>query len=175
MPRRRSPSRSSDSRRRSPPRKSRKVPAVASHRGVTVRASDAEIQRSDVSSESRSRSRRGRGGDRGDKGDKGDEKLGKPLPEWGNIGIIQELKPAGIGFIRPHSGKVDDKDLFFHKSALKNSSFDTLAIGDECTYEAVLDETKGKAAAKNIVLKNGSSGGGGRRGGRDDSRDRRRR
>lgn len=35
---------------------------------------------------------------------------------------LQELKPAGIGFIRPHSGKVDDKDLFFHKSALKNSS-----------------------------------------------------
>jgi len=26
----------------------------------------------------------------------------------------------------------------------------------------VLDETKGKAAAKNIVLKNGNSGGGGR-------------
>ena len=40
-------------------------------------------------------------------------------------------------------------------------SFDALAIGDECTYEAVLDETKGKAAAKNIVLKNGNSGGGG--------------
>ena len=36
--------------------------------------------------------------------------------------LLQELKPAGIGFIRPHSGKVDDKDLFFHKSALKNSS-----------------------------------------------------
>eukprot|EP00435_Cladocopium_sp_Y103_P047550 s311_g14.t1 len=152
MPRRRSPSRS-DSRRRSPPRKSRK--------------------------ESRSRSRRGRDGGRDGRdgrGDKADEKLGKPLPEWGTIGIIQELKPAGIGFIRPHSGKVDDKDLFFHKSALKNSSFDALAIGDECTYEAVLDETKGKAAAKNIVLKNGNSGGGGgRRGGRDDSRDRRRR
>ena len=42
-------------------------------------------------------------------------------------------------------------------------SFDALAIGDECTYEAVLDETKGKAAAKNIVLKNGNSGGGGGR------------
>ncbi|CAE7220314.1 def6 [Symbiodinium microadriaticum] len=102
-----------------------------------------------------------------------DEKLGPPLPEWGSIGIIQELKAAGIGFIRPHSGKVDDKDLFFHKSALKNSSFDALQIGDECTYEAVLDEAKGKAAAKNIVLKNGGPprrGGGGGGGGRDDSR-----
>ncbi|CAE7720328.1 unnamed protein product [Symbiodinium pilosum] len=140
----------SDSRRRSPPRKSRK--------------------------ESRSRSRRGgRGGEA-----KAEEKLGPPLPEWGTIGIIQELKAAGIGFIRPHSGKVDDKDLFFHKSALKNSSFDALQIGDECTYEAVLDEAKGKAAAKNIVLKNGGmpprrGGGGGGGGGRDDSRDRRRR
>mmetsp|Transcript_11970 Transcript_11970/g.28590 ORF Transcript_11970/g.28590 Transcript_11970/m.28590 type:complete len:151 (-) Transcript_11970:23-475(-) len=150
MPRRRSPSRS-DSRRRSPPRKSRK--------------------------ESRSRSAPRKGGRGGEA--KADEKLGPPLPEWGSIGIIQELKAAGIGFIRPHSGKVDDKDLFFHKSALKNSSFDALQIGDECTYEAVLDEAKGKAAAKNIVLKNGGpprrGGGGGGGGGRDDSRDRRRR
>eukprot|EP00439_Symbiodinium_sp_Y106_P053462 s3241_g7.t1 len=126
----------SDSRRRSPPRKSRK--------------------------ESRSRSAPRKGGRGGEA--KADEKLGPPLPEWGSIGIIQELKAAGIGFIRPHSGKVDDKDLFFHKSALKNSSFDALQIGDECTYEAVLDEAKGKAAAKNIVLKNGGPprrGGGG--------------
>ena len=38
---------------------------------------------------------------------------------------------------------------------LSPGSFDALQIGDECTYEAVLDEAKGKAAAKNIVLKNG--------------------
>ena len=41
----------------------------------------------------------------------------------------------------------------------RRGSFDTLTIGDECTYDAVLDESKGKAAAKNIVLKNGGSGG----------------
>eukprot|EP00913_Durusdinium_trenchii_P032087 g30048.t1 len=46
----------------------------------------------------------------------------------------------------------------------KQRSFDALQIGDECTYDAVLDESKGKAAAKNIVLKNGNSGF--RRGGR---------
>ena len=58
-----------------------------------------------------------------------EEKLGPALPEWGSIGVIQELKPAGIGFIRPHSGKVDDKDLFFHKSALKNGGLLLRATG----------------------------------------------
>eukprot|EP00440_Ansanella_granifera_P051830 gb/GFBE01056194.1/.p1 GENE.gb/GFBE01056194.1/~~gb/GFBE01056194.1/.p1 ORF type:complete len:145 (+),score=16.52 gb/GFBE01056194.1/:1-435(+) len=135
MPRRRSSSRS-DSRRRkkSPPRKSRRR-------------------------DSRSRSRdRGRGGrsDRGGRGgdSKADSKpAGKVLPEWGTVGVVMELKTGGIGFIRPDSGKVDDKDLFFHKSALQNSSFDELTIGDEVTYEAQLDESKGKAAAKNVVVK----------------------
>ncbi len=47
---------------------------------------------------------------------------GTVLTEWGTSGVIQELKVAGIGFIRPDTGKVDDKDLFFHKSELKNGT-----------------------------------------------------
>ena len=57
------------------------------------------------------------------------------------------------------------------KSKKTWGNFDSLAIGDECTYEAILDESKGKAAAKNIVLKNGGNSGGDRgdRGGRQGS------
>mmetsp|Transcript_97778 Transcript_97778/g.174208 ORF Transcript_97778/g.174208 Transcript_97778/m.174208 type:complete len:147 (+) Transcript_97778:47-487(+) len=146
MPRRRSPS--SDS----APRKKR--------------------SRKDSRSRSRGRDRGGRGGDRGgDRGAPKKEENLKELPEWGKAGVIQDLKPGGIGFIRPDSGKVEDKDLFFHKSALTNGNFDELQIGEEVTYVAVMDAAKSKAAARNITLKiphKTSSR-------RDDSRDRRRR
>eukprot|EP00929_Paragymnodinium_shiwhaense_P042723 TRINITY_DN22067_c3_g1_i1.p2 TRINITY_DN22067_c3_g1~~TRINITY_DN22067_c3_g1_i1.p2 ORF type:complete len:164 (-),score=36.74 TRINITY_DN22067_c3_g1_i1:128-619(-) len=117
-------------------------------------------------SRSRSRSRDRRGGGRGDRGGggggRGDarpppravQKTGKPLPEWGTAGVIQELKAGGIGFIRPKTGKVDDKDLFFHKSVLTNGIFDNLQIGEEVTYEAILDEAKNKASATNVTLVN---------------------
>eukprot|EP00747_Dinoflagellata_sp_TGD_P142500 gnl/TRDRNA2_/TRDRNA2_176250_c1_seq24.p1 gnl/TRDRNA2_/TRDRNA2_176250_c1~~gnl/TRDRNA2_/TRDRNA2_176250_c1_seq24.p1 ORF type:complete len:156 (+),score=11.95 gnl/TRDRNA2_/TRDRNA2_176250_c1_seq24:58-525(+) len=155
MPRRRSSSRS-DSRRRSK-RKSRKDSRSRSRSRTTSRRRD-----------------RGRSGDRGGRGGKGKgrgkeenvENL-KKLPEWGSQGVIQSLKPGGIGFIRPESGKVEDKDLFFHKSALLNGEFDFLTIGEPCTYVAVHDEAKNKPAAKNITLTNASS--------RGDSRERRRR
>ena len=42
---------------------------------------------------------------------------------------LQELiKSAGIGFIRPYSGPVNGKDLFFHKSELKKGPLATYAI-----------------------------------------------
>mmetsp|Transcript_69459 Transcript_69459/g.125238 ORF Transcript_69459/g.125238 Transcript_69459/m.125238 type:complete len:172 (-) Transcript_69459:41-556(-) len=152
MPRRKSPSRSDSQRRsRSPPRKSRRDSRSRSRgrggRGGGGRSREKEASRS------RSGGRGGRGGGGGGRGG-AKEVSGKPLPEWGTAGVIQELKSGGIGFIRPDSGKVDDKDLFFHKSALKNYSFDDLQIGEEVTYEAQLDEAKNKAAARNILLKN---------------------
>ena len=60
------------------------------------------------------------------------------------------------------------KSWLTHFSTETWGNFDSLAIGDECTYEAILDESKGKAAAKNIVLKNGGNSGGDR-GGRQGS------
>ena len=82
----------------------------------------ASSQRSDSRSPVKKSKRRSKSRSRSRQPKKAEEKLGPALPEWGSIGVIQELKPAGIGFIRPHSGKVDDKDLFFHKSALKNGA-----------------------------------------------------
>merc|ERR1712232_667261 len=118
-------------------------------------------KRSDARRAERSRSH-GRGG-RG--ATKAEEKTGKPLPEWGSAGVIQELKASGIGFIRPHKGKVDDKDLFFHTSAVKNCRFDDLSIGDEVTYEAILDESKGRPCAKTVTVAGKPARG------RDESRD----
>eukprot|EP00747_Dinoflagellata_sp_TGD_P142491 gnl/TRDRNA2_/TRDRNA2_176250_c1_seq12.p1 gnl/TRDRNA2_/TRDRNA2_176250_c1~~gnl/TRDRNA2_/TRDRNA2_176250_c1_seq12.p1 ORF type:complete len:169 (+),score=10.74 gnl/TRDRNA2_/TRDRNA2_176250_c1_seq12:58-564(+) len=168
MPRRRSSSRS-DSRRRSK-RKSRKDSRSRSRSRTTSRRRD-----------------RGRSGDRGGRGGKGKgrgkeenvENL-KKLPEWGSQGVIQSLKPGGIGFIRPESGTIDGKDLFFHKSALLNGEFDYLTIGEPCTYVAVLIEAKNQPAAKNITLTNASSRGDSterrrRSSSRGDSRERRRR
>mmetsp|Transcript_50120 Transcript_50120/g.96755 ORF Transcript_50120/g.96755 Transcript_50120/m.96755 type:complete len:153 (+) Transcript_50120:46-504(+) len=130
MPRGRD-SRSPSRRRRPPPRRSRR--------------------------DSRSRSpprRSDRRDDRGGRGGRISGEDGTPLKEWGDAGKIVELKDLGIGFIRPFTGKIDDKDLFFHKSALKNASFDELQIGDEVTYDAVLDASKGKATAKNLCVTN---------------------
>merc|ERR1719343_851072 len=71
---------------------------------------------------SRSRGRGGRGGS-------------VNLADWGTAGKIVEIKSAGFGFIRPHTGKVDDKDLHFHCSGLgRGTSFDDLQMGDEVTY-----------------------------------------
>merc|ERR1719316_1702172 len=106
--------------------------------------------------DSRSRSR-GRGGD---------------CAEWGTSGEVVELKNSGIGFIRPHTGKVDDKDLFFHSSGVKGNKFDDLQIGDEVEYETEWDNNKGKPKAIQIVCKSGGGrrGGGGGGGRKKDSR-----
>merc|ERR1712187_325610 len=139
------------------------------------RKSRRDSRRRDSRSRSRrgrSRSRRGRsdGAPKGGKKGKKEEDLSgaKVLSEWGTSGVIQDLKPGGVGFIRPDTGKVDDRDLFFHTSALMNGKFDYLEIGEEVTYVAILDMTKNKPQAKNIVLRNGASGGHDR----NDSRDR---
>jgi len=72
---------------------------------------------------------------------------------WGTIGSVQELiKSAGIGFIRPYSGPVNGKDLFFHKSELKKGNFHTLAIGDEVSYEVMLNPAKKRTFAANVML-----------------------
>eukprot|EP00441_Pelagodinium_beii_P020683 CAMPEP_0197656030 /NCGR_PEP_ID=MMETSP1338-20131121/39898_1 /TAXON_ID=43686 ORGANISM="Pelagodinium beii, Strain RCC1491" /NCGR_SAMPLE_ID=MMETSP1338 /ASSEMBLY_ACC=CAM_ASM_000754 /LENGTH=151 /DNA_ID=CAMNT_0043231821 /DNA_START=44 /DNA_END=499 /DNA_ORIENTATION=+ len=129
MPRGRSDSRSES---RSPPR----------------RRDRSRSNRKSRRKDSRSKSRGGRGG-RGGGG-------GGSLSEWGTEGVVVDLKGSGFGFIRPDSGKVNDKDLYFHCTAVsKGSAFDELRVNDEVTYEAVRDERKGHPTAKNVTLKNG--------------------
>eukprot|EP00931_Biecheleriopsis_adriatica_P096667 TRINITY_DN70321_c0_g1_i1.p1 TRINITY_DN70321_c0_g1~~TRINITY_DN70321_c0_g1_i1.p1 ORF type:complete len:159 (+),score=12.21 TRINITY_DN70321_c0_g1_i1:66-479(+) len=96
-------------------------------------------------SRSRSRGRKGGGSSGGTK-----------MSEWGSSGVIVDLKTSGFGFIRPDTGKVDDKDLFFHSTAVdRGTVFDDLQVDDEVTYEAVLDERKNQATAKKVSLVSG--------------------
>eukprot|EP00933_Yihiella_yeosuensis_P001439 TRINITY_DN10234_c0_g1_i1.p1 TRINITY_DN10234_c0_g1~~TRINITY_DN10234_c0_g1_i1.p1 ORF type:complete len:153 (-),score=27.98 TRINITY_DN10234_c0_g1_i1:340-798(-) len=142
-------------------------------------------RRSDSRSDSRrrrdSRSRsRGRGRDRYDdrrRGGGNDRRGGGgrgrgrdiDLAAYGTSGKVVDIKATGFGFIRPDAGQVNEKDLYFHSSAVNRKiSFDDLQMNDEVTYEVVIDERKGQPTAKNVTLKDG--GGGGKRG-RSDSRD----
>lgn len=69
-----------------------------------------------------------------------------------------DLKGSGFGFIRPDTGKVNDKDLYFHCTAVnKNCPFDELRVNDEVSYEAIIDERKNHPTARNVTLKNGGS------------------
>mmetsp|Transcript_63607 Transcript_63607/g.110850 ORF Transcript_63607/g.110850 Transcript_63607/m.110850 type:complete len:163 (-) Transcript_63607:47-535(-) len=120
-------------------------------------------------SDSRSRSRGRGGGGRGGRGGRGGGGGGSDLSEWGKQGVIVDLKASGFGFIRPDTGKVNDKDLYFHCTSVnKDCPFDELRINDEVSYEPVRDERKGHPIAKNVKLVNGGSKGKAR----DDSRDR---
>merc|ERR1711976_568604 len=88
--------------------------------------------------------------------------------QWGDKGIIVGLN-RGFGFIRPDTGKVDDRDLFFLASGLnRDNAFDDLQLDDEVTYEVTMDDRGQKPLAKNVTVQ----GGGGRDRGRKDSRDR---
>lgn len=58
-------------------------------------------------------------------------------------GIIKTLMDKGFGFI---SREGEEKDLFFHSSALNGVTFDELKEGDHVTFEVVQGD-KGPAAA----------------------------
>ncbi|CAE8651196.1 unnamed protein product, partial [Polarella glacialis] len=134
------------SRRRSDSRSPSRTPPRRRERSPPRR------RRDDSRSRSRGRSGGGRGG-RGGGGRSGGGGGGN-LSEWGTAGVIVDLKGSGFGFIRPDSGKVDDKDLYFHCTAVgKKNPFDELRINDEVTYECVRDERKGIPTAKNVSLK----------------------
>merc|ERR1712194_189979 len=80
---------------------------------------------------------------------------------WGTAGKVVDIKSAGFGFIRPHTGKVDDKDLHFHVSAMaRGCDFNDLQIDDEVTYNVVVDDRNNKASAKQVSI----VGGGGKKG-----------
>lgn len=57
-------------------------------------------------------------------------------------GTIKTLMDKGFGFI---SREGEEKDLFFHSSALNGVTFDELKEGDQVTFEVVQGD-KGPAA-----------------------------
>jgi len=54
----------------------------------------------------------------------------------------------GYGFIAPDDG---GKDVFVHISAVQRSGMETLAEGQQISYELVTDSRTGKTAAGNLV------------------------
>ena len=53
----------------------------------------------------------------------------------------------GYGFIKPEDGS---KDVFVHKTALKNSGIDYLEEGQDITFE--IAEENGKNSAENLKI-----------------------
>ena len=66
-------------------------------------------------------------------------------------GRIKTITERGFGFIRPENGR---DDVFFHRSALVDVSFEELRQGDQVTYSAENDPYgKGPRAANVHVVK----------------------
>jgi len=57
-------------------------------------------------------------------------------------GTIKTLTDRGFGFITPEG---EEKDVFFHSSALSGVEFDELNIGDSVTFD-IEDSDKGPRA-----------------------------
>jgi CspA family cold shock protein len=53
----------------------------------------------------------------------------------------------GYGFIKPDEG---GPDIFLHVSALEAAGMRSVAEGDRLSYDAVMDQRKGKTNAQNI-------------------------
>ena len=54
----------------------------------------------------------------------------------------------GYGFIAPDDG---GKDVFVHISAVQRSGMESLAEGQQITYELITDKRTGKLAAGNLT------------------------
>lgn len=52
-------------------------------------------------------------------------------------GTIKSITDKGFGFIAPEG---QDKDVFFHQSALVDVNFDDLKVGDAVTFETEQSE-----------------------------------
>ena len=60
-------------------------------------------------------------------------------------GSIKTISERGFGFIRPENGR---EDVFFHRSALVDVSFEQLRQGDRVTFTAENDPRgRGRRAA----------------------------
>ena len=57
-------------------------------------------------------------------------------------GVIKNLTDKGFGFITVDG---EDKDLFFHKNELKDTTYEELKVGDKVSFEKA-DSEKGPNA-----------------------------
>jgi CspA family cold shock protein len=55
----------------------------------------------------------------------------------------------GYGFVKPDDG---GPDVFVHVSALEQAGISGLAEGSRISFEAVMDQRKGKTNAQNVKL-----------------------
>lgn len=63
-------------------------------------------------------------------------------------GTIKKLvSDRGFGFIQ----QADGTDLFFHRSAVAGSGFDSLSEGQSVTYEKVMDPRRNKESAEKVT------------------------
>mmetsp|Transcript_84110 Transcript_84110/g.132800 ORF Transcript_84110/g.132800 Transcript_84110/m.132800 type:complete len:191 (-) Transcript_84110:77-649(-) len=90
--------------------------------------------------------------------------------DYGNSGVIVQVKGSGFGFIKPDVANDDDHNLYFHVSGCgKGQTFDSLRPRDKVTYEVGTDDRRNQLVAKNVKF---AVKGGDRGRNRDDSRDR---
>lgn len=68
-------------------------------------------------------------------------------------GVIKKKTDRGFGFIAVEG---QEKDLFFHSTALNGVTFDQLQEGSEVTFE-VQDGSDGRQSAKNVMLADAGS------------------
>merc|ERR1712216_668741 len=81
------------------------------------------------------------------------------LKAWGNKGTIVDLK-SGFGFIRPHAGQVDGRDLYFHATGCaKGTSYNELHVNDEVFYEVGIDDRRKQSTAIQVKLASGGRDG----------------
>ena len=63
-------------------------------------------------------------------------------------GTIKKLvSDRGFGFIQ----QADGTDLFFHRSAVVGTSFDSLSEGQAVTYEKAMDPRRNKENAEKVT------------------------
>jgi len=62
-------------------------------------------------------------------------------------GTITRLTDRGFGFIKQEDGT----ELFFHRSQVQGSGFDSLSQGQAVTYEKGMSQKSGKEEAQQVT------------------------
>jgi len=66
-------------------------------------------------------------------------------------GTIKKLvTERGFGFILPEGEVASDKDLFFHRTSVDGSGYDSLREGQLVTYELGTDQRRGTTVAVHV-------------------------
>lgn len=92
----------------------------------------------------------GGGFDRGPRGGGGGGGGGRGVSLGAGSGVVKWFNPTkGFGFIQPHGGGAD---VFVHISAVERAGLNSLAEGQQVSYEMEEDRRTGKASATNLRI-----------------------